>query len=172
MDPLMGFMALKSLRLQEEIRNNLANSRDGGATSQQKDSWDGWLSREHQKESVLEAFFTGKQNYVIYAIEEGREQEDIVLQRTRLFTGLGHPSWLPKSRAYNSLAAVLGCPSCGRELAFGLYRRCGHCRASLKYVVQCGLCDHLSVGVDFRIFIEELKCDGCDKSFRTPEKQN
>jgi len=156
MDPMLGLIALKALRSQDEIRRSIENQ--GASRSEQ---WQGWLSRSRQVESFHESHFNSEANYFLYPVEQGREQEDIVLQRARLSVAVGQASWLPKSRQYLVAAAQLGCPSCGSELNFGLYRQCGNCRARLKYVLQCGGCDHLSVGVDFRIFGGDLRCGGC-----------
>jgi len=157
------FMRMRSLRVQQQILDKVSGGNSG--QSPQTSAWQGFLSPSRQADSILELFGKGLQ-YALYAVEEGREQEDILLQRTRLIIAGGGPSLLPKTGRYLNDACILGCPSCGSELNFGLYRRCGHCMASLKYVIQCGKCDHLRVGVDCRMFIEKLKCDGCGQDLR------
>jgi hypothetical protein len=161
MDPMLGLIALKALRSQDEIRQSIENQAAGRG-----EPWQGWLSRPRQVDSFHESHFNSEANYFLYPVEEGREQEDILLQRTRLLVAVGQPSWLTKSRQYLVAAAQLGCPSCGSELNFGLYRQCGNCRARLKYVLQCGACDHLRVGVDFRMFGSNLNCGGCGIALR------
>jgi hypothetical protein len=153
-------IGLQSLKTQERILQKI-----NGAGGPQSTSpvWTGFLSREKQGEITCEAFLEDNLGFFIYAVEEGREQEDIVLQRERLWIANGKPSWVQKNKVYLFQSAGFGCPSCGQELQFGLYRRCGHCRARLKYVLQCGHCDQLRVGVDVRVLAEEVKCEGCGK---------
>jgi len=157
-------VGMRSLRVQQQILENVS-----GNGSPQAQAWEGWLSRAQQMDSVKELYAAGIQ-YFLYPVEEGREQEDIVLQSLRSSIADGLPSWLPKTRAYLGSAALFGCPSCGNELNFGMYRRCGHCHASLKYVIRCCICGHLRVGVDCRIFVEEMKCDGCGQELRKLRK--
>jgi hypothetical protein len=161
MDPMLGLIALRALRSQEEIRQSI--ERQGASRG---DTWQGWLARPRQIDSVHESLFNKNTNYYLYPIELGREQEDILLQQTRLQIAEGLPSSLPDSRSYLVAAAQLGCPSCGCELNFGLYRRCGQCQARLTYVLQCGKCSHLHVGVDVRLFAENMKCTGCGLQLR------
>lgn len=156
-------IGLQSLKTQEQILKKVNNA-GGGQSS--PPAWKGWLARDRQVDITTEALFNENLGFAIYAVEEGREQEDIVLQRGRLWVSQGKPSWLKDSRPYLFAAVVLGCPSCGQELQFGLYRQCGHCRARLKYVLQCGHCDHLRVGVDVRILAEKLMCEGCGTQLR------
>jgi len=157
-------VGMRSLRVQQQILENVS-----GNGSAQVQAWEGWLSRVQQMECVKELYPDGVK-YFLYPVEEGREQEDIVLQCLRSSIAGGQPSRLSMTSAYLASAALLGCPSCGNDLNFGMYRRCWHCHANLKYVIRCCMCNHFRVGVDCRIFAERMKCEGCGQELRKIQK--